>query len=86
MVGAHFQGLIPPHHQPSLAILTVLEQPYIASATLFPFPALAIEPEQFRPHLEGLFLLFLVRLDFNLLGKVDDRLEMDIGFSFGIVL
>jgi hypothetical protein len=56
----------------------VLEQTNVASATLLPLAALLDELEKLSAHLEGLLLGLLVGLGVNLLGQLDDRLEVDI--------
>ena len=79
MVGADLEGLVSPHDEASLAVLLVLEESDIASSPLLPLPALAVELEQLGPHLEGLLLGLLVGLGVDLLGKVHNGLEVNIG-------
>lgn len=78
VVGADLQGLVSAHHQASLLVLLVLKQSNIASTTLLPFLALAIESEQLSAHLESLLFKFLVGLGFHLLGQADNRLEVNV--------
>ena len=86
MVRADLESLVSPHDETGLAILLVLEQPDIASASLFPLPRLAVELEQLSPHLEGLLLEFLVRLGIDLFGQANDRLEVHVGLGFWALL
>lgn len=79
MIRADLQGLIPPHHEPGLLVLLVLQKPDITGPTLLPVPGLTVELEQFRAHLKGLLFEFLVGLGLDFLGQVDDGLEVDIG-------
>jgi len=79
VVGADLEGLVSPHDQASLAVLLVLEKSDIAGSPLLPLPALAVELEQLSPHLESLLLGLLVGLGVDLLSKVHDRLEVNIG-------
>ncbi len=78
MVRADFQRLVPPHDQPGLLVLLVLQQTHVAGTTLLPLAGLADKLEEFGSDLKQLLLGFLVGLDFDLLGKPDYRLEVDI--------
>jgi len=79
VVGADLEGLITAHDKAGLLVLLVLQQTHITGTTLLPFLGLAVELEQLGAHLEGLLLKFLVGLGLNLLGQVNDGLEVDIG-------
>lgn len=86
MIRTNFQSLIPPHNQPRLLVLPMLQQPHIARSAFLPLPTLTIELEQLGTHLECLLLSLLVRLGLHLFGQVDDGLEVDIWRFGGIVL
>lgn len=87
MIRANLQRLVPPHHQPRLLILLVLQQSHVPRAALLPFPAVAVEFEKLRAHLEGLFLELLVGFGLDLLGQVDHGLEVHFGgFGCAVVL
>lgn len=87
VVGANLEGLVPAHDQASLAVLLVLEQADITGTTLLPLAALADELEQLGAHLEELLLGLLVGLDVDLLGQLDDGLEVNIlGFGSLVIL
>ena len=78
MVCADLQSLVSSHHQSSLAILLVLQQPNIASTTLLPLVRIPNELEELRAHLEGLFLELFVGLSVDFLSEADDRLKVNI--------
>lgn len=78
MVGTDLQSLISSHDKSGLAIFLVLEKSHIAGSTLLPLVCVANKLEKFGAHLECLFLELLVGLDLNLLGKTNDRFEMNI--------
>jgi hypothetical protein len=82
VIGADLESLITTHDESSLEILFVLEESNIASTTFFPFAAIAVELEELGPHLEDLLLRFFVGLGLDLLGKVHNGFEVDVGFSF----
>lgn len=88
VVGTDLEGLVAAHDQSRLAVLLVLEQPDITSAALLPLSALldVDELEQLGTHLEKLLLRLLVGLGLNLLGQLDDGLEVDILGLRGLVL
>lgn len=87
VVGADLECLVSSHDQPSLPVLLVLQQPNIASATLFPFSALSIELEELGSHFESLLFCLLVGLGLDSLCQVYHRLELDIClFLFGLLL
>lgn len=87
MVGADLEGLVATHDESGSAVLLVLEQTDLASATLLPLSTVAVELEQLGAHLEGLLLALLVGLGVDLLGQVNDRLEVNVGFLlFGLLL
>lgn len=46
MIGADLEGLVSPHDETSAAILLVLEETDVASATLLPLLRLAVELEE----------------------------------------
>lgn len=58
-------------------VLLVLQKSDIASTTLLPLTRLAVELEKLCTHLKGLFLQLFVRLGFDLLGEVNDGLEVN---------
>jgi hypothetical protein len=78
VVGADLEGLVATHNQSGLAVLLVLEQTNVARTTLLPLAALLDELEKLSAHLEGLLLGLLVGLGVNLLGQLDDGLEVNI--------
>ncbi len=78
VVGADLEGLVASHDQASLAVFLVLQQPDIAGSALLPLAGLADELKQLGAHLEELLLRLLVGLGLDLLGKLDDGLEVDI--------
>ena len=86
MVGADLQSLVAPHDQPSLAVLAVLEQSYVAGTALLPLAPLSVKLEEFGAHLEGLFFLLLVGLDLDLFGQANDGFKMDVGFLLVVIL
>ena len=87
MVGADLEGLVSSHDQTGLAVLLVLEQTNVAGASLLPFAAVTIELEKLSAHLEGDLFSLLVRLGVDLLGELDNGLEVDISLLlFGLVL
>jgi hypothetical protein len=86
VVGADLEGLVSSHHQTGLLVLLVLQQSHITGTTLLPLPGFAVELEKLRAHLEDLLLKFLVGLDVDLLGQVDDRLKVDFGGFRGLIL
>ena len=79
VVGADLECLVSSHDKTGLAVLLVLQYPDITSATLLPLPRLPVELEQLGAHLEDLLLELLVGLGVDLLGEVDNGLEIDIG-------
>lgn len=76
MIRANLERLVSPHHQPCLIVLLVPQQSHIARTPLLPILSFTIEFEELRPHLEGLLFALLVCGGFNLLGEVDNGLEM----------
>ena len=86
MIGADLQRLVSSHDQPSLVVLFVLEQSYIASPTLLPLSRVAIKAKELGAHLEGLFLELFVGLRIYFLCKVHDRLEVDFWRLWRIIL
>lgn len=87
MVCADFEGLVTSHDQSCLAILLVLEQTNVPSASFLPFSRLTIKLEELGSHLEDLLFQFLVGLDIDLLRQADHRLEFHIDFFLvGLVL
>ncbi len=77
MISADLQGFISPHDKSCIAI-PGLEQLHISRTPLLPLPALAIESEQLRPHLEGLFHILFVGLYIYFLQVIHHRLEFSI--------
>lgn len=97
MVGADLERLLSSHNQADLVVLLVLEQSDITSSSLLPLAAgsgdlLAIlldgldELEQLGAHLEELLLRLLVGLDVDLLGQLDDGLEVNVLALRGLLL
>ena len=86
VVGADLEGLVAAHHETGLLVLLVLEQADVTGTTLLPLLRLAVELEELGAHLEGLLLKLLVGLGLNLLGQVNDGLEVDIGGLLDFVL
>lgn len=87
VVGANLESLVSAHDKSGLAVLLVLEKTNIAGASLLPLTALTIELEEFGAHLEGDLLSFFVSLGVDLLGKLDNGLEVNIGFLLlGLIL
>jgi hypothetical protein len=86
VVGADLEGLITAHDKAGLLVLLVLQQTHITGTTLLPLLRLAVELEQLSAHLEGLLLKLLVGLGVNLLGQVNDGLEVDIGGLLNLLL
>ena len=79
MVGADLESLVATHNQSRLAVLAVLEQSNVAGASLLPLAGVAVEFEQLGAHLESLLFALLVCLCLDLLGQVDNGLEVDVG-------
>lgn len=86
VVGADLEGLITTHDQAGLLVLLVLQETHVTGTTLLPLLGLAVELEQLGAHLEGLLLKLLVVLGLDLLGQVDDGLEVDIGALLDLFL
>lgn len=97
VVGADLERLLSSHNQADLVVLLVLEQPDVASSSLLPLAGggggiLAIlldgldELEQLGAHLEELLLRLLVGLDVDLLGQLDDGLEVNVLALGGLLL
>ena len=86
MIRAHLQRLIPPHNQPDLAVVPMLEQPHVARTPFLPLPAVAVKLEQLGAHLESLLFLLLVGFRLHLLRQPVDRLEVHVGRFFDFVL
>ena len=86
VVGADLEGLVSAHDQASLAVLLVLEQTNVTSATLFPLGSLANKFEQLGAYLEHLLLGLLVGLGLDLFGQLDDGLEVNIIRFRGLLL
>lgn len=97
VVGADLERLLSSHNQADLVVLLVLEQSDIASSSLLPLAGggggiLAIllggldELEQLGAHLEELLLRLLVGLDIDLLGQLDDGLEVNVLALGGLLL
>jgi len=82
VVGADLERLVSAHHQPGLAVLTMLEQPDIARTALLPLPRVLVEFEQLGSHLECLLLQLLVRLGIHLFRQAYDWLEVGIRLFF----
>lgn len=78
VVSADLEGLVAAHDETGLAILLMLEESDISGTALLPLVGLADELEELGAHLEGLLLNLLAGLDLDLLGKVDDWLEVGI--------
>ena len=78
MVGADLEGLVSAHDKSGLAVLLVLQQTNIASTSLLPLAALLDELEKLGSHLEHLLLGLLVGLGLDLLGQLDNGLEVNI--------
>lgn len=97
VVGADLERLLSSHNQADLVVLLVLEQSDIASSSLLPLAGggggiLAIlldgldKLEQLGAHLEELLLGLLVGLDVDLLGQLDDGLEVNVLALGGLLL
>ena len=86
VVSANLESLVSAHNQASFAVLLVLQQPHVASATFLPFLGLAVESEELGTHLEDLLLEFFVGLHIDLLRKVDDWLEVNFRRIGGLFL
>lgn len=86
MVGADLEGLVTSHDQSGLTVLLVLEQTDITSSALLPLTGLLGELEQLCAHLEELLLRLLIGLGLDLLGELDNGLEVDVLALGGIVL
>lgn len=87
MVGADLEGLVSSHNKSGLAVLLVLQQTDITSAALLPLAGLLDELEELGAHLEKLLLGLLVGLGLDLLGQLDDGLEVDVlGLGGSIIL
>lgn len=86
MVGTDLEGLVAAHDQPGLAVIAMLEQTHITGTALLPFACLGHVLEELGAHLENLLLHLLVGLGLNLLGQVNDGLEMDILRLGGLLL
>jgi hypothetical protein len=78
VVGADLEGLVAAHDQAGLAVVAVLEQAHIAGTALLPLARIGHVLEELGAHLEDLLLHLLVGLGLDLLGQVDDGLEVDI--------
>ena len=78
MVGADLESLVSAHDQARLAVLLVLEQAHVTRSALLPLAALLDELEQLGAHLEELLLGLLIGLGLDLLGQLDDGLEVNI--------
>ena len=78
VVGADLEGPVTAHDETGLAVLEVLEEANITSTALLPLTALPDELEKLGAHLEELLLGLLVGLGLDLLGQVNDGLEVDI--------
>jgi hypothetical protein len=87
VVGADLESLVSAHDKSVLAILLVLQDTNIASASLFPLATITVELEELGTHLEGNLLSFLVCLGVDFLGQLDDRLELNVRlFLLSLVL
>lgn len=97
MVGADLERLLSSHNQADLVVLLVLEKSDITGSSLLPLARggggiLAIlldgldKLEQLGAHLEELLLRLLVGLDVDLLGQLDDGLEVDVLALGGLLL
>lgn len=78
MVRADLEGLVTSHHKTRLAILLVLQQPNVTGTSLLPLGGLLDELEELGAHLEHLLLRLLVGLGLDLLGELDDGVEVDV--------
>jgi hypothetical protein len=86
VVCANLEGLVSAHNQSCLSVLLVLQESHITGTTLLPLVGLADELEELGAHLEGLLLNFLTGLNVNLLGEMNDWLEVDILGGWGFIL
>lgn len=87
MVGADLECLVSSHNKSGLAVLLVLQQTDITSATLLPLAGLLDKLEELGAHLEKLLLRLLVGLGLDLLGQLDDGLEVNVlGLGGRIIL
>jgi len=78
VVSADLEGLVATHDQTGLAVLLVLEQTNVTSTALLPLAAVLDELEKLCAHLEELLLALLVGLGLDLLGQLDDGLEVNV--------
>ncbi len=78
MVRADLQGLVPAHDNAGLAVLDVLEETNISGSAFLPLARFLHELEELGAHLEKLLLRLLVGLGLDLLGQVDDGLEVNV--------
>lgn len=78
MVGADLEGLVTAHDKASALVLLVAEETDITSTALLPLAALSDEAEELGTHLEELLLSLLIGDGLDLLGQLDDGLEVDI--------
>jgi len=78
VVRADLEGLVTSHHKTRLAILLVLQQPNVTGTSLLPLGGLLDELEELGAHLEHLLLRLLVGLGLDLLGELDDGVEVDV--------
>lgn len=84
VIRANLQSLIPPHNQPCLLILPMLEQPHIPCATLLPLPRITVEFEKLSAHFERLFLLLFICSCLDFLRKMHNRRKLNIGLMLCI--
>lgn len=86
VVGADLEGLVTAHDEARALVLLVAEEADIASTALLPFAALGDEAEELGTHLEELLLALLVGDGLDLLGQLDNGLEVDVLALGGLVL
>ena len=86
MICTDLQRLVPPHDEPSLMILLMLQQPHIPRPTFLPLPTIAVEFEKFRAHLESLLFEFFVGFGFDFFSQVDYGFEVDFWGFWCVVL
>ena len=79
-VGANLQRLIPPHDNPNLASLPILQKLNIPRSSLLPFNRGLLEPKQLGSDLEEDIFIFLGGFGLDLFGELDD------GFVVRVVL
>lgn len=86
MVSTDLQGLVTTHDETDLLRLLVLQQTNITCTTLLPFLRFLVKAEELGPDLELDILVLFVGLDFNLVFKLDHRVELWVMLSFNTLV